>query len=198
MQSRAWVFPLAWRNLKSSITKGVILVSDDDRIEVIVGDITKLKVDVIVNAANSRLAGGGGVDGAIHRAAGLQQLRQACRRLGGCPTGEARLTPGFQLPARAIIHTVGPVWQSGDQGESAALRSCYRKSIELAVDQGLSSIAFPAISCGVYGYPHQAAVEIAVNEVRACLEQGLPMDRVVFCCSNEAMAGLYRHKLELQ
>jgi len=170
-------------------------LNGDHRIEIIVGDITKLNVDAVVNAANGRLAGGGGVDGAIHRAAGDQQLQQACRRLGGCPTGEARMTPGFRLPAKAIIHTVGPVWRGGSHGEAEALRSCYRKSIELAIDQGYRSIAFPAISCGVYGYPHQAAVHIAVSEVRACLDQGLPLDRVVFCCFSDAMADLYREAL---
>ena len=175
-----------------------MLLRDNYRIQVIVGDITTLEVEAVVNAANSRLAGGGGVDGAIHRAAGLEQLQQACARLGGCPPGEVRLTPGFQLPARAIIHTVGPVWQGGGQGEPVVLRSCYRKSIELAASQGLRSIAFPAISCGVYGYPHEAAVEIAVSEVRACLDAGMPVASVVFCCFSEAMADLYRHSLEPQ
>jgi len=145
------------------------------RIEVVRGDITRLQVDAIVNAANERMLGGGGVDGAIHRAAG-PELLAACRLISElrpgvrCPTGEARLTPGFRLPARYVIHTVGPVWRGGAHGEAELLASCYRRSLELARGAELRSIAFPAISCGVYGYPIDDAAGIAVREVRAFLD----------------------------
>jgi O-acetyl-ADP-ribose deacetylase (regulator of RNase III) len=144
------------------------------RIEVVRGDITQLLVDAIVNAANERMLGGGGVDGAIHRAAG-PELLAACRRVPEvrpgvrCPTGEARLTPGFRLPARYVIHTVGPVWRGGAHGEPELLAGCYRRSLEIANAEGLRSIAFPAISCGVYGYPIDEAAEIAAREVCAFL-----------------------------
>lgn len=136
-------------------------------IEAVQGDITVERVDAIVNAANSRLAGGGGVDGAIHRAAGQQALHQACTALGGCATGDAKATPGFRLPARWIIHTVGPVWSGGTQGEPEALASCYRRSLEVADELGVRSMAFPAISTGVYGYPAEEAAAIAVGTVSA-------------------------------
>src|SRR5215472_10134351 len=138
------------------------------RIEVVQGDITQLDVDVIVNAANSSLLGGGGVDGAIHRTAGPELLAE-CRTLGGCPTGEARLTAGYRLPAKHVIHTVGPVWRGGDQHEDALLACCYRASLALASQRALRSLAFPAISTGIYGFPRERATRIAVATVRAAL-----------------------------
>ncbi len=142
------------------------------RMIVLAGDITAQAVDAIVNAANERLVRGGGVDGAIHRAAG-PELQEACRRIGGCPTGEARITPGFGLPARHVIHTVGPVWHGGGRGEAELLASCYRRSLELAVDNRLATIAFPGISTGIYGYPLEDATRIAITTVAACLA-GMP------------------------
>ena len=139
------------------------------RIEVVRGDITTQNVDAIVNAANERLLGGGGVDGAIHRAAG-PKLLDACRTLGGCPTGQARMTDGFQLPARHVIHTVGPIWQGGNAGEEDLLASCYRTSLELARQHSCKTVAFPAISCGVYGYPLHEAARTSVETVRAYLQ----------------------------
>lgn len=166
-----------------------------DRIEIHVGDITELAVDAIVNAANNRLAGGGGVDGAIHRAAGYAKLRAACERIGGCPTGETRLTPGFKLPARAIIHAVGPTWHGGGEREDELLASCYRNAMALAADNGFRSIAFPAISCGVYGFPAERAVVVAVRQVGAALAKNPRFERVIFCCFDAAMAALYRAQL---
>lgn len=162
-------------------------------IEVIEADITTLHVDAIVNAANETLLGGGGVDGAIHRAAG-PALLAACRALPQvrpnvrCPAGQARMTPGFRLPARFVIHTVGPVWRGGHSGEPGLLAGCYRSSLQLVREHGVGSIAFPAISCGVYGYPSDAAAEIAVREVRAAVAgPGLP-EHVIFCCFSTDMA----------
>ena len=156
------------------------------------GDITSLAVDAIVNAANSSLLGGGGVDGAIHRAAG-PLLLQFCRTLNGCRTGEAKISPGFKLPARRVIHTVGPVWQGGDNYETALLQACYRNSFEIALENGVRSIAFPAISTGVYGFPKQQATEIAFA---AMLEYADRFERIIACCYSEADAELYRQVLE--
>ena len=171
-----------------------------DAIEVVRDDITTLRVDAVVNAANEHLAGGGGVDGAIHRAAGRDRLQAACREIGGCPTGEVRVTPGFDLPARYILHTVGPVWHGGDRGEESLLRSCYRRCLQEAAHLGLSSVAFPAISCGVYGYPADAAVACAVDETVDFLaasggDKPAP-GRVIFCCFDQAMADRYHRYLE--
>ncbi|MEZ5528579.1 MAG: O-acetyl-ADP-ribose deacetylase [Porticoccaceae bacterium] len=160
-------------------------------IEIFRGDITTLAVDAIVNAANSRLAGGGGVDGAIHRAAGYEQLQATCRELGGCPTGQVKVTPGFNLPAKYIFHAVGPVWHGGNNGEAGLLASCYRNAMSLAVEQSIASIAFPAISCGVYGYPLELAVPVAVNAVRGALKNNDNNLRVIFCCFDQEMAEAY-------
>jgi O-acetyl-ADP-ribose deacetylase (regulator of RNase III) len=169
------------------------------RIEVVEADITTLEVDAIVNAANEALAGGGGVDGAIHRAAGpeLVAVCLAIPRVGTyarCPTGQARITPGFRLPARYVIHTVGPIWHGGNRAEPELLAQCYRNSLSYADEYDLHSIAFPAISCGVFGYPVEKAVAIAVREVRAWTF-ALP-ERVIFCCFSGAMAEAYRRTLD--
>ena len=156
-------------------------------------DITELKVDAIVNAANSSLLGGGGVDGAIHRAAG-SRLLEACRSIGGCPVGEVRSTPGFDLPARWVIHTVGPVWQGGRNGEAGHLASCYRQSLRMAADMQVNSIAFPAISCGAYGFPLARAAEIAVSEVAAFDDSAHPCE-VWFCCFGRGPLSTYREIL---
>ena len=151
------------------------------RIEIVEGDITAQRVDAIVNAANTSLLGGGGVDGAIHRVAGPGLLEE-CRSLGGCPTGEARTTKGYKLPARWVIHTVGPVWRGGDSGEEGLLRSCYRNSLALAVEHGVKTIAFPAVSTGAYGYPLEQATRIAITETTAFLKGDESIERVVFVC----------------
>jgi O-acetyl-ADP-ribose deacetylase len=161
------------------------------------GDITKLHVDAIVNAANSSLLGGGGVDGAIHRAAGPDLVFE-CRMLGGCPTGEARITGGYRLPARHVIHTVGPVWRGGGHGEAELLASCYRNSLALAVKHDIHTIAFPAISCGIYGYPIDDAARIAVSETERFVSEQSSIESVTFVCFDDDVAREYQLVLASQ
>jgi len=163
-------------------------------IEAMQGDITRLAFDAIVNAANESLLGGGGVDGAIHRAAG-PELRAECRAIGGCPTGEARITRGYKLPARHVIHTVGPVWRGGNANEDELLTRCYRACLALARDNGVRSIAFPAISTGVYGFPRPRAAAIAVGETRRFVAQEPGLERVAFVCFDGETLALYRQEL---
>ena len=166
-----------------------------DRIEVVEGDITRLNVDAIVNAANSTLLGGGGVDGAIHRAAG-PQLYEECRTLGGCRTGDARITKGYDLPARFVIHAVGPIWSGGGQGEDDLLKSCYQRSLQLAVENGVRSIAFPAISTGAYRFPLNRATDIAVGTVAAFLNANPSIDRVIFTTFGSAPFEAYEEAVQ--
>ncbi len=164
------------------------------RIEIVEGDITKLRVDAMVNAANTTLLGGGGVDGAIHRAAGPELLEE-CRTLGGCPTGEAKITKGYRLQAKWVIHTVGPVWRDGQQGEEALLASCYRNSLALADRHGARTIAFPSISTGAYGFPMDKAARIAVAEIRKFLERNSSTEKVVLVCFGKSAFDIHREAL---
>lgn len=188
--------PLAQKQIQTTDNQGNEHVVT---LKVIQADITTLPLKAIVNAANSSLLGGGGVDGAVHRAAGPELLAY-CRTLNGCPTGDAKISPGFKLPAQYVIHTVGPVWHGGSQGEPELLVSCYRNSIQLAVDNDINSIAFPAISTGVYGYPIEQATEIAISSVIDSVKQaahsGSVIKEVVFCCFSAGDAAIYQQKLE--
>jgi O-acetyl-ADP-ribose deacetylase (regulator of RNase III) len=160
-------------------------------IEILRGDITKLEVDAIVNAANTTLRGGGGVDGAIHRAAGPELLAE-CRTLGGCEPGEAKITRGYRLPARFVIHAVGPVWHGGKRGEAETLANCYRNSLQAAVENGIKTLAFPAISCGVYGYPIEEAARIAVKTTREFLANDSLIEKVIFVVWSEDICAAYQ------
>jgi len=165
-----------------------------NRIEIVEGDITKQKVDAIVNAANTSLLGGGGVDGAIHRAAGPQLLEE-CRTLGGCPTGEAKITKGYNLPAKWVIHTVGPVWSGGERNEDELLANCYRNSLKLAAEHGIKTVAFPSISTGAYRFPLERATRIAIKEVMDVLEREPSIEKVVFVCFGDRAYNVYKRTL---
>jgi O-acetyl-ADP-ribose deacetylase (regulator of RNase III) len=166
-------------------------MNSGDKIEILRGDITELEVDAIVNAANTTLLGGGGVDGAIHRAAG-PELFAECRTLGGCPPGAAKITRGYRLPARFVIHTVGPIWGGGKRGEAETLAKCYRNSLKLAVENGIKTMAFPAISCGAYGYPLKEAAQIAVKTTGEFLETTDAIEKVIFVLWSEDIYDTYR------
>jgi len=165
-----------------------------ERMEVIRGDITKLNVDAIVNAANSSLLGGGGVDGAIHRAAGPQLLEE-CRKLGGCETGKAKATKGYRLPARYVFHAVGPIWHGGTHGEAELLASCYRECMKLAKEYGVKTIAFPAISCGVYHFPAEQAAEIAIRTLKECLQDNPQIEKIYLVCFDDKVYQAYQDAL---
>lgn len=166
-----------------------------DRIKIVRGDITTLPVDAIVNAANTSLLGGGGVDGAIHRAAGPQLLEE-CKTLGGCATGQAKITKGYQLPAKYVIHAVGPVWRGGSKGEAKLLASCYFTSLKLALENQIKTIAFPAISCGIYGYPSNQAATIAIKESTSFLELNDQINTIYFVCFDDSVLEAYEHALD--
>jgi O-acetyl-ADP-ribose deacetylase (regulator of RNase III) len=171
----------------------------DERIELVKGDITKMEVDAIVNAANSSLMGGGGVDGAIHRAGGpaiLEECRPVVAKQGGCPTGEAVITTGGNLPARFVIHTVGPVWHGGSSGEDVKLAACYTNSLRLAVEHGIKTIAFPNISTGAYGYPRQQAAAVALKSVEKFLGTAAQPERIIFVCFDEENLAIYQSLLK--
>ena len=167
----------------------------DPRVEIVEGDITKQQVDAIVNAANTSLLGGGGVDGAIHRAAGPELLEET-RKIGGCPTGEARVSKGYKLPARWVIHTVGPIWKGGNKNEENLLANCYRNSFTAAKERGVKTLAFPSISTGAYGFPLERATEIALSETKAFLESDKTLQKVVFVCFGEKVLSTYRKVYE--
>ncbi len=163
----------------------------EDRVQIVEGDITKQQVDAIVNAANTSLLGGGGVDGAIHKAAGPELLEET-RQIGGCPTGEARVSKGYRLPAKWVIHTVGPVWRGGHKNEESLLASCYKNSFQAAQDLGVKTIAFPSISTGAYGFPLERATEIALGETKNFLETDKTLTKVLFVCFGEKALNTYR------
>jgi len=166
-----------------------------ERVEITKGDITKVDADAVVNAANTSLLGGGGVDGAIHRAAGPELLEET-RKIGGCPTGEARVSKGYRLPAEWVIHTVGPVWRGGNRGEEELLARCYRNSFQAAVEKGIKRIAFPSISTGAYGFPVERATEISLEETRAFLEIDSTLDKVIFVCFGDEVYNTYLRVFE--
>jgi len=166
-----------------------------NKIQIVEGDITKQNVDAIVNAANTSLLGGGGVDGAIHRAAGPELLEE-CKKLGGCPTGEAKITRGYKLPAKYVIHTVGPIYRDGKRNEAELLARCYRNSLKLAVEYGVKTIAFPAISTGAYGYPLEEATQIAISEIKSFLQKNESIQKVIFVCFGKQTYETYRKVFE--